>query len=668
MIVTNIKNDDEKLSKINSITNLPPISSYSCDLSHTVMITTNNDIYGLGRNTKLEIIGSLPKTELTEFTRFYIKDEEGQIIHPISAFCNDCSTLYLVSKTKDSNKKFLAYSGHYINTEHPYFYDMNNLNPVALFGCNGSYYYSAIDDKGSVILIPYFSLSYEYKLEATYLPDGEKACNIAYGCCGVCVLTLSGRVLVTKTIKDKNTNSMKAIFIKYISFEGLKIANISGYSSCLALSEEGRIFQFGTFDYEQRCYINKPRPFPEFKEITLLKKYKIKEVYVGHNYYLFQTDEGKVISKGIDFLEKLLIDNQQTKVDVDNSSSPMEIVVTKDAKFCIAGYQKIAILVGIDPLMSPNRKISAKNVSVKNDYCLSSFIKNQIELCLSFDDNEEKLFFVNSGKIDENDKSITYKIIDKRTRTPMCKKILKPTIKNSIEITKKFRFLYETKHCCITKAIGINEKNALFFEYNEYKLEDVLKMKINNTFKARIALEIAHTVNHLQKKGMKNIGLKIDNIKFNSFFETKLDIFELILNDKDEKDFVNENDAKVFMSPTFLDNEEEEEENEKIDDAYSFGLILCYIFTQKFPLQKSKNKKRDNEIKLPPPSDSISSFCIDLIKKCLCIDQSNYPSFEEILSLMKENLFEFAPDVDSTVLLKRDDELDLIEYRKIKIL
>lgn len=666
MIVTNIKESDEQPSTIKSITNLPPISSYSFNSDRTVMITTNNEIYCLGNNAYLRIIGSLPDTEFTEFTRFYIKDKKGQILNPISAYCSKNSTLYMVSQSKDSDKNFLGYSGDFIHTEHPYFYDMNDLNPVAIFGSDGGYYFWAINEEGSIIFIPSFSPGHEYKLEATLLPDGEKACNIAFGYNYSFVLTLSGRVLMVQ----KDSNSLPATFIKYCSFEGLKITNISGIDNnrCWVLSEEGRIFLYGFNEhYRQFCFF-------EFEKNILFYNYKIIAVYDGCDYSMFQTDEGKIISCGSNNCGKLLINNQQTKVDIEKASSPMETVITKDAKFCITGSKKSFVFVGIDPLMSPNRKISAdklsktKNDSLINDNLLSSYMKNQIQLCLSFDDNEEKLFFINSGNIDENNKSITYKIIDKRTRTPMCKKIVKPMIKDSVEITNKFRFLYETKHPCITKAIGINDKNALFFEFNEYKLEDVLKMKINNTFKAKIALEIAHALNYLNNKKMKNIDLKVDNIRFNSFFETKLEIFELILNDKDENDLANENDSKVFISPEFLDNDDVDENNEKIDDAYSFGLILHYIFTQKFPLQKGKNKKRDNEIKLPLPSDSISQFCIDLIEKCLCINQSKYPSFNEILSLMKQNLYEFAPDVDSSILLKRDNELDLIEYRKSRYL
>ena len=99
---------------------------------------------------------------------------------------------------------------------------------------------------------------------------------------------------------------------------------------------------------------------------------------------MFQTDEGKIFSQGSNYYGRLLIDNQQTKVDTENSSSPMETVITKDAKFCIAGNKKSAVFIGIDPLMSPNRKISAdklnkaKKDSVKNDYNINSFIKNQI--------------------------------------------------------------------------------------------------------------------------------------------------------------------------------------------------------------------------------------------------------------------------------------------------
>lgn len=96
-------------------------------------------------------------------------------------------------------------------------------------------------------------------------------------------------------------------------------------------------------------------------------------------------------------------------------------------------------------------------------------------------------------------------------------------------------------------------------------------------------------------------------------------------------------------------------------DVYSFGIVLHVIFTGKLPKQSIKDKVNGNPINLPSPSKSISSFCIQLISKCLENSPSKRPSFEDILKLMRENSYELADNVNPSILKKRDDELTFIE-------
>ena len=69
---------------------------------------------------------------------------------------------------------------------------------------------------------------------------------------------------------------------------------------------------------------------------------------------------------------------------------------------------------------------------------------------------------------------------------------------------------------------------------------------------------------------------------------------------------------------------------------------------------------------MPQPSDSISNFCINLIKKCLQADPSDRPSFDEILNDIRENEYLLASFIDKSVVYKKDHELELFEkYQKI---
>lgn len=109
----------------------------------------------------------------------------------------------------------------------------------------------------------------------------------------------------------------------------------------------------------------------------------------------------------------------------------------------------------------------------------------------------------------------------------------------------EFYALYSISHPCICKAIGINisesleiinkkgEKEdittiALFLEYIEYGLKEILNSNINNTLKTRIVLDIVHAMNFIHKKGMMHRDLKIENIMINEFFETKIVDFGLV--------------------------------------------------------------------------------------------------------------------------------------------
>lgn len=139
-------------------------------------------------------------------------------------------------------------------------------------------------------------------------------------------------------------------------------------------------------------------------------------------------------------------------------------------------------------------------------------------------------FHTDPVHVGEGGTSITYKVVDKRTKVPICKKVLKfrngqSTIKDAQNAMKEFEVLHMITHPCICKAIGINLHEALkiandeetttialFFEFVEYSLIDILRKKISNTSKARIVVDVCHAMNFLHQKGMMHRDLKIENI------------------------------------------------------------------------------------------------------------------------------------------------------------
>lgn len=303
------------------------------------------------------------------------------------------------------------------------------------------------------------------------------------------------------------------------------------------------------------------------------------------------------------------------------------------------------------------------------------------------DSEEEAKFHTKPIKIGEGGTSITYKVVDTRTKVPMCKKVLKynkgqTTIKDAQNALKEFEVLYSITHPCICKAIGINiqeemeitnddgeqeeiETIALFLEYLDYNLNDILNKKISNASKVAIVLDICHAMDFLHKRGMIHRDLKIENIMLNSLFQTKLVDFGLVkLTETAIKDFSYVSDSLTkgvgtfaYMSPEMAN----EEEYDNKTDVYSFGVILHFMFTGELPKQSLKDKLNGSKIKMPSPSKSISEFCIDLIKNCLSYKPSDRPSFDEILTQLRENMYQLADDVDPSILRKRDMELSSIK-------
>lgn len=271
----------------------------------------------------------------------------------------------------------------------------------------------------------------------------------------------------------------------------------------------------------------------------------------------------------------------------------------------------------------------------------------------------------------------------------MCKKVLKGSpndqtnFKNVQNSIKEFEVLYRLNHPCICKVIGINisetikdsnlkEENemttiALFLEFLDFKLDEIIKSNIKNTLKVRIVIEIAHAMNYIHKKGLIHRDLKVENIMLNSVYESKVVDFGLVR----IHEFINEEYSYVkdsltrgigtfeYMSPEMLNLEDYDYKT----DVYSFGIVLYYIFTGSLPNQSLKDKMNGKKITLPSPSPFISQFCIDLIIKCLSYKPSERPTFEEIINDIRKHNYTLASNLDITVLYRREHELELFETK-----
>lgn len=331
------------------------ISSFSFYCNHTIIITTGGEIFASGDNSECQIIGSLPKRDLTEFTKFEIKDKNGTTFYPISAVCGTNYTVYLVSLTKNSNECQLAISYQNIKTSYPHFLNHTNKQILSLFG--GDFNAAAIDSEGSIIFIPRsISTSDSEKLEISRLPSNEEAVSVA--CCDDYIYALgsSGRVFVSEPGIGEFERKLEFTLVK--SLENTKIVEISGKSMhCLAVTENGQVFGCGSTYCGQLSLGKEIKQVSEFTFISSLSKHKIKSASAGSSHSLFQTFDGKILSCGSNDCGELLT-SEPTEENVYLAKTTG---IDGGSTFCVAGVNTSAVFFGNDPLKSPNRRIKIEN-------------------------------------------------------------------------------------------------------------------------------------------------------------------------------------------------------------------------------------------------------------------------------------------------------------------
>ena len=331
--------------------------------------------------------------------------------------------------------------------------------------------------------------------------------------------------------------------------------------------------------------------------------------------------------------------------------------------------------------------------------------KNDDESDIIEDDEEErfhkhkdKFLFFGEGeeshqkvicKIGEGATSIAYKVVDERTKEVMCKKVFKvdtkrTTIKDLQNIMKEYEILTQIHHPCICECIAMNpsekvetitkeddikfedeeeeeEKHeevaittfAIYLKYHPFNLRECLDQSfMTNTLKVKIAVEIAFAMSYIHQKGMIHRDLKLENVMLNYIFEAQLIDFGFahVCNlSQSGESLTTGVGTLAYMSPEMLN----EEKYDCKTDVYSFGVLLFVLFTKHFPKQNHKDKLTNQKIRFPRPSSSISSFCIEIIKKCMTFEPSKRPSFDDILNDMFSHSFLLADEIDTKIVKSR---------------
>ena len=315
-----------------------------------------------------------------------------------------------------------------------------------------------------------------------------------------------------------------------------------------------------------------------------------------------------------------------------------------------------------------------------------------------FHKHKDKFLFFGEGeeshqkvicKIGEGATSIAYKVVDERTKEVMCKKVFKvdtkrTTIKDLQNIMKEYEILTQIHHPCICECIAMNpsekvetitkeddikyedeeeeeEKHeevaittfAIYLKYHPFNLRECLDQSfMTNTLKVKIAVEIAFAMSYIHQKGMIHRDLKLENVMLNYIFEAQLIDFGFahVCNlSQSGESLTTGVGTLAYMSPEMLN----EEKYDCKTDVYSFGVLLFVLFTKHFPKQNHKDKLTNQKIRFPRPSSSISSFCIEIIKKCMTFEPSKRPSFDDILNDMFSHSFLLADEIDTKIVKSR---------------
>eukprot|EP01100_Stratorugosa_tubuloviscum_P012296 TRINITY_DN578_c0_g1_i1.p1 TRINITY_DN578_c0_g1~~TRINITY_DN578_c0_g1_i1.p1 ORF type:complete len:513 (-),score=145.66 TRINITY_DN578_c0_g1_i1:78-1616(-) len=213
--------------------------------------------------------------------------------------------------------------------------------------------------------------------------------------------------------------------------------------------------------------------------------------------------------------------------------------------------------------------------------------------------------------------------------------------------------LSKLNHPNIIRYFGYcSEPPGIIIEYLKTDLTKFLQNNQNlpNTFRLKIALEIAITINYLHSHNPAIIhcDLKSANILFDSNYNVKICDFGLITIKSQEK-VSGQKGSLFWMAPELLVGLRYDE---KVD-VYSFGIVMGEILKATYPQNNQMNVPIfiDQVLKGARPllPQGTSPSLAQLINRCWNLYPQNRPSFTEIIdALNREFLDPLNKTPDST--------------------
>lgn len=169
---------------------------------------------------------------------------------------------------------------------------------------------------------------------------------------------------------------------------------------------------------------------------------------------------------------------------------------------------------------------------------------------------------------------------------------------------------------------------------------------------------------YIHQHGIIHRNLNIDNIMLDLNYNVKLinfaqaKIVECLLGPETYSisSMTKNIGSMLFMSPEMMNDDEDGTYDYKTD-VYSFGMVLYFIFEEKFPKYTLSDKAKRKPFPIPDESPLMSNSCINIISKCLPLDPKDRPSFKEILEEIRSISYSLANGIDQSLIAKRDQEL-----------
>lgn len=334
------------------------ILAFSVYSNHAVWVTKDGEGYTVGDNRGFAIIGTLEEKEYPETTKFDFYDDDGNSCKLLSVVCGSCYTLYHVQPNNNENGDTrLAFVEWNRNKGKPLFLNLSGWNAIRLFG--GRETAAAIDESGSIIVIT--EIVFDSPNEPPpilFLPGKEKASCVACARTFIFALSLTGRVSSCHISSD---GKIESSFILVKELENVKCVQISAmWDHVLAVTEDGRVFAFGSNVSGQIGLGIEVRSVDSFTLVETLSEYKIKAAFAGYMHSLFVTNDGTLLSCGRNSFGQLFLNDGPSKGVVHK---PVITSIKNGVTFAIAGPGISAAFIDVQPPQNmPNMPLT------ENDY------------------------------------------------------------------------------------------------------------------------------------------------------------------------------------------------------------------------------------------------------------------------------------------------------------